>query len=91
MESKHCLQSMHLMGETLYRVEYMVGNGQSGLAAINCVLGALFMLMIGLLYDIRRHIIVPFGRLSNVPQELARGNLAVPIPEEKSRFFGKFT
>ena len=59
--------------------------------AVNCVLGALFLLVTGLLYYIRRHIIVPFDRLSDVPKELAKGNLAVPIPEEKSRFFGKFT
>ena len=78
-------------GGTLYRVEYTVGNGQHNIAAVNCVLGALFLLMIGLLYYIRGHIIVPFGRLNDVLQELARGNLAVPIPEEKSRFFGKFT
>lgn len=78
-------------GGTLYRVEYFIGNGQSGIAAVNCVLGALLLLMTGLLYYIRGHIIVPFGRLNDVPQELARGNLAVPIPEEKSRFFGKFT
>jgi len=78
-------------GGTLYRVEYIVGNGQYSIAVMNCVLGALFLLMIGLLYYIRGHIIVPFGRLNDVPQELARGNLAVPIPEEKSRFFGKFT
>ena len=78
-------------GGMLYRVEYIVGNGQHSIAAINCVFGALFLLIIGLLYYIRGHIIVPFGRLNDVPQELARGNLAVPIPEEKSRFFGKFT
>ena len=78
-------------GGMLYRVEYIVGNGQHSIAAINCVFGALFLLMIGLLYYIRGHIIVPFGRLNDVPQELARGNLAVPLPEEKSRFFGKFT
>ena len=78
-------------GEALYRVEYTVGSGQRGIAAVNCVLGALFLLVAGLLYYIRRHIIVPFGRLNDVPKELARGNLAVPIPEEKSRFFGKFT
>ena len=76
---------------TLYRVEYTAGNGQHSIVAINCVLGVLFLLMAGLLYYIWRHIIVPFGRLDNVPQELARGNLAVPVPEEKSRFFGKFT
>ena len=78
-------------GGMLYRVEYTVGNGQRGIAAVNCVFGALFVLIIGLLYYIREHIIVPFCRLNDVPKELARGNLSVPIPEEKSRFFGKFT
>ncbi len=78
-------------GGMLYRVEYMIGNGQHGIAVINCIFGALFVLMTGLLYYIREHIIVPFGRLTDVPGELARGNLSVPIPEEKSRFFGKFT
>ena len=78
-------------GGTLYRVEYTVGNGQHGIVVVNCVLGVLFLLMTGLLYYIWVHIIVPFGRLNDVPKELARGNLAVPISEEKSRFFGKFT
>ena len=78
-------------GGMLYRVEYIVGNGQHSIAAVNCVLAVLFVLLIGLLYYIRGHIIVPFDRLNDVPKELARGNLAVPIPEEKSRFFGKFT
>ena len=78
-------------GGMLYRVEYMIGNGQHGIAVINCIFGALFVLMTGLLYYIQEHIIVPFGRLTDVPGELARGNLSVPIPEEKSRFFGKFT
>lgn len=76
--------------DTLYRVEYIVGD-DNNIAAINCVLGALFLLVTGILYYIHRHIIVPFGRLNDIPQELARGNLAVPMPEEKSRFFGKFT
>lgn len=78
-------------GGMLYRVEYTVGNGQHSVVAINCVFGALFLLTASLLYYIRGHIIVPFGRLNDVPQELARGNLSIPIPEEKSRFFGKFT
>lgn len=78
-------------GGTLYRVEYTVESGLHGIAVVNCVLGALFLLVTGVLYYIGRHIIVPFGRLNDIPQELARGNLAVPIPEEKSRLFGKFT
>ena len=58
---------------------------------INCVLCAVLLMMVGLLLYIYRHIITPFGKLNDVPQELAKSNLAVPIPEEKSRFLGKFT
>lgn len=76
---------------TLYRVEYSTDSNQHGMLIINFVLCAIFLMMVGLLLYIYRHIIAPFGRLNEVPQELARGNLAVPIPEEKSRFFGKFT
>lgn len=76
---------------TLYRVEYSTDSNQNGMLIINFVLCAIFLMMVGLLLYIYRHIIAPFGRLNEVPQELARGNLAVPIPEEKSRFFGKFT
>lgn len=76
---------------TLYRVEYSTDSNQHGMLIINLVLCAVFLMMVGLLLYIYRHIIAPFNRLNEVPQELARGNLAVLIPEEKSRFFGKFT
>lgn len=77
--------------DILYRVEYYIDNNQHGILAINCTLGAVFLLIIVSLFYVGRNIIAPFGKLNNVPQELAKGNLAVPIPEEKSRFFGKFT
>ena len=78
-------------GGRQYRVEYRPENAGSALPAVNIVLCGLFLLTAGLLIYIRRHIITPFGRLSEVPQELAKGNLAVDIPEEKSRYFGRFT
>lgn len=79
------------VNDTLYRVEYTIDGKRHGILIINCVLCAVLLMMIGLLLYIYRYIITPFGRLNDVSQELARGNLAVPIPEEKSRFFGKFT
>lgn len=75
----------------LYRVEYTIDGKQHGILILNCVLFSVLLMTVGLLLYIYRYIITPFGRLNDVPQELARGNLAVPIPEEKSRFLGKFT
>lgn len=76
---------------TLYRVEYTPDNDDDLLIATNCILGVLFLLLCGVFAYIWHNVIKPFGSLNDVPQELARGNLAVPIPEQKSRFFGKFT
>ena len=78
-------------GDRMYRVEYAVEDKSHSMLLINCILAAAFLMIALLLRYIYRHIIAPFGRLRDVPQELARGNLAVPIPEEKSRYFGKFT
>ena len=75
----------------LWRVEYAVQNDYASLLVMDGVFGAVLCLLLWMLSYIRRHIIIPFGRLNDVPQELAKGNLAVEIPEEKSRFFGKFT
>ena len=76
---------------TLYRVEYVLEKQSNLIIAANCILGVLFLILCGVFFYIWRNIIKPFDRLNDVPQELARGNLAVPIPEQKSRFFGKFT
>ena len=75
----------------LYRAEYTIDDREKSFLAINGVLAAMFLLTGLALFYMRRHIIAPFARLNDVPKELAKGNLAVPIPEEKSRFFGKFT
>lgn len=79
------------VNDTLYRVEYTIDGKRHGILMINFVLYAVLLMIVGLLLYIYRHIITPFNRLNDVPQELARGNLAVPIPEEKSKFLGRFT
>ena len=78
-------------GGRLWRAEYDVDDDSGSLIAVNVVLGCIFLLGALMLIYIGRHLIAPFGRLNNVPEELAKGNLAVPIPEERSRFFGRFT
>ena len=75
-------------GGALYRVEYTLGNQNGVMLAANCVLILILLLMCGIFGYLWRNIIKPFGSLNDVPQELARGNLAVPIPEQKSGFSG---
>lgn len=75
----------------LFRVEYSIDSNRYTILVLNCVLAAALLILAGVLIYIRKHIILPFGKLNSIPQELARGNLAVQMPEEKSRFFGRFT
>lgn len=65
------------------RQKYLVGT-------VNVILAVTSMTVIALLIFIRRKILKPFEVLRDVPYELSKGNLTVPIKESKSRFFGRF-
>lgn len=75
----------------LYRVEYELTDDRSVLVTADLIMAGVIAAVVLMLIYIKHQIITPFGRLNKVPEELARGNLAVAIPEEKSRFFGRFT
>ncbi len=77
----------------LYRFDYRA-NGCSNKAhlagIVNVVLGTMAILFIAVMLYIKFAILAPFERLSGIPYELSKGNLAAPIKETKNRFFGKF-
>ncbi|MBP5281571.1 MAG: HAMP domain-containing histidine kinase [Lachnospiraceae bacterium] len=49
-----------------------------------------FIITLLILLYFYKGVIKPFGNMTNMTYELAKGNLTKPIQEEKSRFFGKF-
>lgn len=77
----------------LYRFDYTVkndvGNSQI-IIAVNMILAMAAAVVFGVLFYVRGKILAPFEQLTNVPYELSRGNLTLPVKESKSRFFGKF-
>jgi signal transduction histidine kinase len=75
----------------LYRIEYTSkSDGRNTKTVMNTCFAAVLLAVIGILLFIRQKIIAPFYRLSDVPYELSRGNLTVPLKENRGRFFGKF-
>ena len=46
-------------------------------------------ILITFLY-IRHNILKPYSRITTLPYELSKGNLTIPLKENKSRYFGKF-
>ena len=74
----------------LYRIEY-VEERSSGLPLyINIsLLWMMIVTMIVLVY-VYRKVLKPFHNMSNLSYELAKGNLSMPVKEEKSKLFGRF-
>lgn len=81
------------IGESVYRFDYAVQAASLGkrlVLGVNLALGALLLLLVFVLFYVRRNIIRPFEAFRDVPFALAKGQLAVPVPESKNRFFGRF-
>ncbi len=75
----------------LYRFDYTEKhNKRTYVIVINIAAGIMTAIVIAVMIFIRTQLIMPFEQLKNVPHELAKGNLTVPVKENKSRFFGKF-
>ena len=85
--------SIREIGGELYRFDYAVKNGtnSSGIVVVvNIILSVVTAAVFAVLFYIRAKILRPFERITNVPYELSKGNLTLPVKENRSRFFGKF-
>lgn len=67
--------------QTVNQNQYLLLNG---ICLVCFVFGIVFLLYM------RQNIIKPFSKLQDMPFQLAKGNLTMPLKEEKRRFFGRF-
>ena len=82
-----------LVNGTLYRFDYTIHSDseQKGMAGIvNLSLACMSLLLICVLLYIRQKILKPFEAMKEIPYELSKGRLAIPLPENKNHFFGRF-
>lgn len=77
-------------GGRLYRIEYRAQQESYALFYINGALSVMVLITAVVLFYVYRKVIKPFHAMSNLSYELAKGNLSVPVKEEKSKFFGRF-
>ncbi len=74
----------------LYRIEYAEERNTRLPWYINLsLLGMMLVINIVLVY-VDTKILKPFQDMSDLPYELAKGNLSMPVKEEKSKLFGRF-
>lgn len=74
----------------LYRIEYKIINNSYILMYMNTFILIFLILTVIVFIYIYKKILKPFYNMTNLTVELAKGNLSVPIQEEKSKIFGKF-
>lgn len=74
----------------LYRIEYTEERSTRLPWYINLsLLGMMLVTNIALAY-VYTKVLKPFQDISDLPYELAKGNLSMPVKEEKSKLFGRF-
>ncbi len=77
----------------VYRFDYTLTDKERtdrGRLLMNLFIAAGALLSFGVLFYVRQQIIKPFSELSEVPYQLSRGNLAIPLRESRSRYFGRY-
>ncbi len=76
----------------IYKITYASNTEEKNIILVYVnIIAAIFL--VGLLFVylyIRENIIKPFNKLQTVPYELAKGNMNMPLEENKNKFFGKF-
>ena len=78
-------------GQIIYKVDYNVNQNKYNIILINASLSSILILSLLTYIYINKKIIKPFSEIKELPYELAKGNLNIPLKEQKNKYFGRFT
>ena len=84
-----CISRVQDKTETIYKIIYTQTDDRTWIL-MDVVLGILFLLSVFLICYIGKKIIKPFEQMQSLTEDLAKGNLSVPVKAEKSKFLGRF-
>ena len=76
----------------LYRFDYIAdGSGNTGIIIqADIIIIIMAAVVVAVFTFVRQKILLPFEELSELPYELSKGNLVIPLKENKNRYFVKF-
>ena len=81
------------VNDKLYRFDYTIDSNKEKsetVFVVNVILGIMSAAIIAVMLYVRFKILSPFEKLTDIPYELSKGNLTIPVKETKNRFFGRF-
>ncbi len=74
----------------LYRIDYTEEHDDPRILYVNLALSAFSVFVLGLLIYLRQAVIKPFDEIRELPIELSKGNLVMPLKQRSSRYFSRF-
>lgn len=70
--------------------DYQIPRSENLIVWYEGILAVLCAAVLGILWYVRKRVLEPFWRLSNMPYELAKGHLRGELPESREKYFGRF-
>lgn len=70
--------------------DYRMPGTENFIVWYEVILAVLCAAVLGILWYVRKRMLEPFWRLSNMPYELAKGHLRGELPESREKYFGRF-
>lgn len=80
---------VHRIDDEFYSFEYMTNSDRNSLK-VNIFAVMVIVANTLLLIYLDRKIVTPFSKMESMTTELAKGNLSIPLKQEKSRYFSRF-
>lgn len=74
----------------VYKITYTATDKSSIIFWVNIITISMLIGLAAVLIYIRQSVIKPFNRFEQLPYELSKGNLYMPLQETKGKYFGKF-
>lgn len=76
----------------IYKITYVPASSDNNkiIAFLNVVLAIVGIVLICVYLYLRNNILKPFYQFSELPYELAKGNMNKPLEESKNKYFGRF-
>lgn len=80
------------INDVLYRFDYVHESTENAgiLVKADIIIGIMALAVIVVFTFVRQKILMPFSQFADVPYELSKGNLVIPVKESKNRYFGRF-
>lgn len=80
----------YVTDDFIYKITYTATAKTNIILWVNIVCMIMIAVMCFIFMYIRQSIIKPFNKFEQMPYELSKGNLLMPVKETKGKYFGKF-